>query len=437
MKSLFSGALCACLLAAALPMARAAVATESIPPPALGTTLTLETAIRAALAGNPELAGFGFEFRAQQARIDQAGLRPAAEATVGVENILGSGDSRGLTAMEATFALSHVIELGAKREARVDVAQAERGVIDSDRQAAQLDVLAEVSRRFIELAQRQLERELAERTAATAKTRSEAARAPHVEFDRATIALEQARLQQRQADAALETAQVRLAALWGEHSARLDGRPMGRVQADLLSLPEPGDFAVLEQALLRSPDALRFASAARLRDSELRLAESRRQPDLGISGGIRRLQSGDDQALVAAVSIPLFSSRRADSFVAEARANRERVDSEREAALLRARTTLFGLHRQLLQAIADASLLRDSLQPRMEEALRETEYAFMRGRYGYLELVDAQREYLAQQRQRIEASAETHRLRNEIERLTRAPLADNGAGLASLERSPK
>ena len=67
--------------------------------------------------------------------------------------------------------------------------------------------------------------------------------------------------------------------------------------------------------------------------------------------------------------------------------------------------------------------MRTDILPRADEALRETEYAFERGRYSYLELVDAQREYLDLQASLIEASANAHALRAEIERLTNAPLA--------------
>ena len=70
-----------------------------------------------------------------------------------------------------------------------------------------------------------------------------------------------------------------------------------------------------------------------------------------------------------------------------------------------------------------AQSLETTTIPTMEEALRETEYAFERGRYSYLELVDAQREYLAVQSERIDASTLAQLLAAEIERLTNAPLA--------------
>jgi len=99
------------------------------------------------------------------------------------------------------------------------------------------------------------------------------------------------------------------------------------------------------------------------------------------------------------------------------------VDVERRAAEVKAQATLYELHRQLIRAVSEATTLRDDIKPRSAEALNETEYAYERGRYSYLELVDAQREFLAVQAALIDAAASAHGLRAEIERLTNAPLA--------------
>jgi cobalt-zinc-cadmium efflux system outer membrane protein len=55
--------------------------------------------------------------------------------------------------------------------------------------------------------------------------------------------------------------------------------------------------------------------------------------------------------------------------------------------------------------------------------LTQTEYAYQRGRYSYLEWIAAQRELLDAQRSLIEASANAHRYFAEIERLTGESLA--------------
>jgi cobalt-zinc-cadmium efflux system outer membrane protein len=385
--------------------------------------ITLRDAIDAALAGNPALRGFVFELRAQDAIARQAALRPAPELALEAENFLGGGDHEGFDAVEATLSLSQVIELGDKRNARVDVARAMRGAAEVEQQSAQLDVLADVTRRFIAVAARQeqlalAERALvlAERTVDAAKTRVDAGRSPHAELDRASLALDRARLDERRARVQLDTARKQLAATWGQ------AEPAGTVSADLYTMPTPDDFTALLERLEASPSFLQFASQARLRDAELALATTRRKPDLAISGGVRWLEATDDMAFVASVSLPLQSTRRAESEVAEAVARRERIDADRLAARVHAEATLYELHHALATNVREVQALRDDMLPRAGEALEETEAAFQRGRFGYLELVDAQREYLALQAALIEAASDAHTLQAEIERLVNAPL---------------
>lgn len=422
MKFSLLRAMGACYLAATLA-ASPVQAVDTAPP------LTLRQAIDAALAGNPELQSFAFAFHAQDARTRQAGLRPAPEISLDVENALGTGESSGLDSAEYTLALSQVLELGGKRDARVAAAQAGRDVLDTERQARQLDVLAEVTRRFIVVAAREEQHELAQRgvdlaqrTAADSERRVDTARAPHAELDRAGIALDRAKLAERASAVELDTARRQLAATWGETQPLISGRSIGEVKADLFQLPPIGDYTELVTRLATNPDFLRFATEARLLDAELRLASTLRRPDVTLRGGVRRLEASNDQAFVASISLPLFSGRRAESLIAEARARRELVDAERLAAEVKVQATLYELHRQLGRAVQEAGTLYGDILPRSEEALKETEYAYERGRYSYLELVDAQREYLAVQADLIEAAANAHTLRAEIERLTNTPL---------------
>lgn len=422
MKVLFTRALGACYLAVAL-LASAAYAADAAP------ALTLRQAVDASLVGNPELATFAFDLRAQDARTRQAALRPALQASLGAENFLGSGATSGLEAAELTFALSGVVELGGKRSQRMATALAQYGVIEVETQSRQLDVLAEVTRRFIAVATAQERLRLAQRgselaaqTVAGSQRRVNAAKSPHVEFDRAQIAHDRAQLAQRRAAIELDAARKQLAAMWGESQPVIDGQPFGEVRGDLFVLPPTGDFGELLARLKANPDFLRFASETRLRDAELRLATALRKPDLTLSAGVRRLEQFNDNALVASLSFPLFSGSRAKNFVAEAQARRERVDAERRAAEVKVSAMLYELLQQLRQAVFETQTLKDDMLPRVEEALTETRYAYDRGRYSYLELVDAQREYLTVQQALIAAASDAHILRAEIERLTNAPL---------------
>jgi cobalt-zinc-cadmium efflux system outer membrane protein len=397
--------------------------------PETAPDLTLQHAIRAALAHNPALGAFPIDVRAGAARVDRAALDPALEISFEVENFLGTGEARGLQGLDATLSLSRVVELGGKRDARVSAASAELDSVAVERQASELDVLTEVTRRFIDVAESQARvdlakssEQLASATVSASRRRVDAGKAPHAELDRAEIQLQRARLDAARADRQRTTALRQLAASWGERDAVLDGMPLGRVRADLYTLPALVDFETLRASWASTPDALRFASAARVRDAELRLAATQRKPDLAFSVGVRRLEGTNDAALVASVSMPIGTAARAGNLLAEAQANRDRVDVERAVAEVNALATLHALHAELSQTMAEAAALRDAVLPRTQEALTETEYAYQRGRYSYLELVDAQREFLATRATLIEESAHVHRLRAEIERLTRTPI---------------
>lgn len=391
---------------------------------------TLRQAVEAALAHNPELGVLEFDFRANEAQRRQAELRTPLEVEGTVENFAGTGETSGLDSAEATLSISRVIELGGKREARIGLVDAGRDSLTIARQGAQLDVVAEVTRRFVAVAEAQQRISLAERalelsgtTAKAADARVRAGKAPHVEWDRSVVAEKRAQIELRSAQSGLDTARRSLAALWGADDGSLNGQALGPVVAQLFDMPAAGSYAALVARLDKNPDFLRFATEERLREAELRLAETQRRADLNVGGGVRRLQASRDFALVATVSMPLFAGRRAEAAIAEAAARRDAVGAERAAAMVKAKAELYALHRQLLDAIEVVQTLDAKLLPTMEEALRETEYAFERGRYSYLELVDAQREYLAIQSERIDASVAAQLLAVEIERLTNAPIA--------------
>ena len=386
--------------------------------------LTLKQAAASALASNPDLKQFAFQRQAQAARVDGAALKPVPVFISELENVLGTGRTRGFDAAEATFSLSQLIELGGQRERRIEAARLGIAGIDISSQIAQLDVLAEVSRQFVHVASdqeqlklTQLATQLAQRTVAEVKRRVSAAKSPEVELHRAHIVFARAEVEEEHAEHELVTSRVKLAALWGASQA-----DFGLVVGDLFKLPEDREYPALSQQLADSPDLLRFATEARQRDADLRVAESKLRNHFTVSAGVRRLQEDGDAALVAGFSLPLFGARTAQPAIAEARALRAGVEGEATAAKLKAETRLFELVQELRHSITEAEMLRDKVLPQMEEALKQTEYAYQRGRYSYLEWVDAQRERVVVQRALIEAAANAHLFSAEIERLTGAAL---------------
>jgi cobalt-zinc-cadmium efflux system outer membrane protein len=383
-------------------------------------TLSLSRAIEAALVGNPDLAVSAYDLRAADARITQAGLRINPELSAELENFAGTDAVRGIDSLETTLSLSQVIELGDKRARRTSVASIDRELFGVERQAQQLDVLAELMRRFITVVEIQEEvaltrraTTLAEETLTAISARVRAARSPEAEQSRATIALTRARIEQEQAASALRGARRSLAALWGSNAPAFT-----EAGAALFELAPSDTFETLTERLQRNPDFLRFATAARLREAELRLAQAQARSDLNVSLGLRRFEEGDDLGLVAGISVPIRRFNRNQGAIREAEVRVEQVGAATEAAFIAAEATLFGLYEELLSANARSEALRNEAIPQAQAALAQTRDGYERGRFSYLELSAAQQELLELERASIQAAAEYHRLQAEIERLT-------------------
>ncbi len=123
--------------------------------------MTLASAVQLALSQNPELQVYRFKELGLQGLAKTANLKPQYDLDAEAENIGGTDDFNGADSAEFTLALSSIIELGGKREARVAAVNAQRQVFDSERQARALDLLGEVTRRYVEVVATQARLDLA------------------------------------------------------------------------------------------------------------------------------------------------------------------------------------------------------------------------------------------------------------------------------------
>ena len=86
--------------------------------PASAVPLSLDAAIARVAVDHPDLQLVDAQRPVREARRDAASLRPPLQFGVDVENLLGSGDNRGLKGLETTVSLSGVLERGGKLDAR-------------------------------------------------------------------------------------------------------------------------------------------------------------------------------------------------------------------------------------------------------------------------------------------------------------------------------
>lgn len=386
--------------------------------------LTLARAIDAALRSNPDLLASAYELSAAQARIVQAGLRPNPQLGVELENFGGSGAAQGIDSLETTLSLSQVVELGGKRGLRRAAAEADLDFVDIEQRARELDVLAEVTGRFINVvAAQERVRFAIQATALSQKTldaigaRVEAGRSPEAERSRARIALTRALVEQRQVESELRAARYALSAAWGSPEPAFT-----TARAELFDLRAVESFQALMDRLEQSPDFIRLASESRLREAELRLARVQARPNLTFSVGVRRFERTNDAALVAGFSMPLPIYDRNQGTIRQAQVRLDQTDALRNAARVRTRASLLALYQEMNADRERVDTLRNEALPQAQLALDQTRSGYDRGRFSFLELITVQEELLGLQAAAIDAAADYHRVLAEIERLTSAAL---------------
>lgn len=407
--------------------------------------LTLTDAVQRALANHPELQVFELRFQVAEGMRRTAELRPVYELGMEAENLGGSGEFSGVDKAEITLSLSSVIELGNKRGARVAVADSRYALVQAEREAKALDLLALVTQSFITTLSLQKKLEVAREATQLAKqsyesisTRVQRGATPEAERLRAQAALQQAKMQQDALASELASRKFALASLWQAERADFD-----QVSGDLFNFATPANFDALYERVAESPAIQVFASEQRLHDAEVALARSQSASTVRWSLGVRRYEDSGDSALTAGISVPLFSERRNRGELQAALAEREMVQYGRETALLAIRARLFEAWQTYHQSTSAAQQMHADVLPALEKALEQTRQAYERGRYSYVDWLSAQRELLDARMAVIDAAAAALLNQALIEQLTATPLTSetfaskNGQALDQANESPR
>lgn len=384
------------------------------------TALTLNHAIKQTLTNNPQLHEFYYREQILAGEGKTAKLAPGYSVDAEVENFLGTGDLSGAQEAEFTLSLSSVIELGDKIHARSQYIGAKQQQLSVEKQLLSLDVLAEVTRRYIDvLAQQETlkvlieAQQLAEDALQAVTKRVSAGASPLFEQRRAQATLAEATLNTTSAKQQLHTYIKSLAIMWGEQQPSFN-----KVEGNLFLLKESPKFSELTDRLDNSPHLQLFAEQSRLQAAELRITQAANKPNISWSAGIRHINGMDETALVAGVSIPLLSQSRNAGAYESQRARTEQIEPQKQASLR-------SLYHQLNQtldarnrALLEVASFQKGIIPPLKEALTLVEKAYSNGRFSYLEWVTTRQELVEAQYALIAAAKQAHQRAADLEALT-------------------
>ena len=381
--------------------------------------LTLRDALRLTLTHNPELKAYSYEVNAAAARHSQAGRWSNPELEIEIEDFGGSGDYHGLDASETTIQLSQLIELGDKIKKRQNVRSHYTALAELDYQAKQLDVCTDLTKAFVELMfvqQKQaLSEELvriSEKIAGSIDKRVQAGKDSPMDLSKANIATAKARIQHQDIVRHESVYRKKLASYWGCRQPAFSA-----LSGEFERINEIPELSVLQGLLQNNPDVARWAGEVQLRKAEIQIADAEAIGNLTVGGGVKYFNESDDTAFVFGVSIPLPIADQNQGGRLEAGYNLKKTQHLRQASVLSVFNELNRLYANVQNAYVKATILENDVLATSKELLDASTISYEQGKMDYLGLLDSQRIYFESKNEYIDAMAEYHINKTELERL--------------------
>ncbi len=384
------------------------------------SALALDQAIAWALEKSPVLAASGSRADAASANRSQAGALPNPELSIEAENIYGDDELEGMDSAEITYGVEQLIELPGKRGSRVNIAESERARSYFERDTAQLDLIRDVTVAYAELvaAQQELsileeERGLATEVRDSVAAKVEAGKEPPIQKNKAEIELSSSEIALDRARRMAIAKKQTLGALMGSDTVDFVVQP-----GSLAAVTEPEPLEIYQAHVAQTPDAQTLEAGVTQAQAALSLEKANVLPDPTVSLGVRQFREDDTQAFVAGVSlpIPVFNINRAGIERAGHELNAAKLDQR--SGQLSLQTALIETYGNYTSAYREASALQASVLPGAEEAFQFARGGYDAGKFGYLEVLDAQRTLFDARRQFNEAVLDYHQQRAVLERLS-------------------
>ncbi len=384
------------------------------------SVMTLEDAIARAKAASPRMKSAAAGVEAAKGAESQAGYWPNPEVSVEAENIAGGGKFGGADVAEFTYGINQQIEIGGKRAARQNAARAVREVASSDLQAEYLNLIRDIHIAYTQvLAQEEalklaIEQEkIAKNVLATVTKRVDAAAEPDIQRSKAEVAFATSVIAREREGRQLAIAKANLARLWGasELDVLLD-------RAYFFTLEAPQGISIYREKLDAIPDVRRHAYMKAEKESLLALEKSRRIPDPNVSVGVRDYRETGDQAFVFSLSIPLPILHQNEGTIGKARAEVTQVYNNIRQMKLMLEQELTENWQQWNMAFAEANHIQRALLPSAEKAFSLARSGYEKGKFTFLEVLDAQRTLFDARAQYYDALKRYHWAHAWVDRLT-------------------
>lgn len=373
--------------------------------------LSLSGALDLALKANPDIAVAIREREATDGIKVQAATRPNPYVSTSIQ------DTRNAT-RQTTLQLNQEIELGGKRAARIEAADAFYSRSDAELATKQAEIHANVVAAFYEVLVAQ-ERvalakssvEIGELALDAASKRVKAGKSSPVEQTKSSVAAATAKIELVQATTQLSNSRKLLSALWADNTPGFD-----RVTGDVTNIPAVSTLENLAPLIDSAPTIKLAKFEISAREAITEIERSKAIPNITISlGMVDNREIGLNQALLGlSIPIPVFDRNQGN--VQEAISRKYKAEDELIALRNKIQTNLTTQYERLSAARQASLSLQNDILPNAQSAFDAANRGFSLGKFNFLDVLDAQRTLYQAKSQYINALLEAHQAIAEIER---------------------
>jgi outer membrane protein, heavy metal efflux system len=353
--------------------------------------LTLAEALALADTVNPTVRAKEFEVQSVAAGEITAALRPNPTTNFLAEQF--GGGSAALT--QYTFSVGQPIELGGKRQRRVDSAKAATRVTGYELADLKRQLVFQVKKSFSDIL---VARDALALTEQNLTALDELERVHRLRAEKGDISglellrieVERFAFERDNADArqALGAAKIALRTAIGQERLAEQFEVEGQ-----LAVPEisKSKTELYRMALDARPD-LRAAEAAREKArADINLARANAWWD--VTPQIEYQRIGPDNTIGFGFSLPIKLFDRNQGEISRTQAEAKRAEASRQALLNQALAEVDTALTAVTAERAKVALLRDTYLPKIKQARDTVEFAYKRGGVSLLDFLDAQRTY--------------------------------------------
>ncbi len=369
-------------------------------------SLSLSEAFTKANAQNPQLKAAERNLDLGKGDITIAGAIPNPQ----IQTQYGFGPTYTEGGNPQQVILSQTVELGGKRDARINVANAQYKVTNLQLNAQRWDIHNQVRKAYAELAAAEANAQLVDTQVALvdqlvliARKRVEAGVAPEAELLQAKLTRTQLDAQQAQAKGRIQNARIQLNGLFGEppeENTVVSDKGLFNLsvtKTELAPSPKvalPPVAALVEQAYAQRLDLKANIQQQEVARNQLRLVDAQRIPDLQLGLGYVFTTFTNDNPQTSGVltelgvTLPVFYNQNGEA--AKARATLEQTGLQLDASRRQTATNIYTAYRTLSVARENIIKYQNRILFDAEEVLKLAQESYQVGKTNLSSVILAQ-----------------------------------------------